>query len=439
MNRALLDSPLGRVLLLGALVFLLQIPACMIGELTRARAQARDDAIAEVGTHWGGQQELIGPFLVVPYSVPGRDDKGRNVVSEQGHLHFMPEQLHVAAATEVETRQRGLFRVPVYRADLKLTGHFRAPATLAATLDRAAVPRWDQAQLVLRLADVHAVDRVGPLRWDRQERDIEPGTGAFGGNGLHASLAGLATDRATPFELTLGFRGHRSLFFAPAGLETTATLTSPWPDPAFLGHWLPTERDVGAAGFIAHWRIPYVARGLPPSWKCCQVTEAELRATLFGAQFLTPVDAYRMAERSLKYWPLFIGLVFMLVWLLEVVGGAQVHAIQYLMMGVALCLFYLLELSLAEHLGFGLAYLLASAAVTLQVGLYSRVALAGRRALLMFVATATLYGLLYLLLSEDDYALLIGSVSLFAVLSAVMFLTRRVRWSGGSAQPLAAQ
>ena len=181
--------------------------------------------------------------------------------------------------------------------------------------------------------------------------------------------------------------------------------------------------------------MPYVARGLPSVWRHGAVSDDQLRASLFGADFLTPVDPYRMSERSLKYWPLFVGLVFVLLWLFEVVGGAQVHPMQYLMLGAALCLFYLLELSLAEHLGFGLAYLLASAAVTLQVSLYGRSALGNGRAFTLFAATAVLYGLLYLLLSEDDYALLVGSLSLFAILSAVMFLTRRVRWSTPSVEP----
>ena len=439
MTRALLGSPLARVLLLGALVLALQIPACMIGELGRERAQARDDAVAEVGMHWGGRQELIGPLLVVPYIVWGRDDKGRNVINESGHFVFTPERLQIAAATEVEARQRGLFRIPVYRSTVTLTGRFAAPATLAATLHRGAAVQWDGAQLVARLADVHAVDSATPLLWDRQAFSFEPGSGPLGGNGLHASLATLAADRPAAFEMSLAFRGSGGLYFAPAGLETTVSLSSPWPDPAFLGAWLPTRREVGPQGFTAGWSVPFVARGLPAAWKQGMVSEEQLRGALFGVDFLTPVDPYRMSERSLKYWPLFVGLAFLAVWLFEVLGASPVHPIQYLMVGVALCLFYLLELSLAEHLGFGLAYLLASAAVTLQVGLYSRSALQGRRPLLMLAATASLYALLYLLLRQDDYALLIGSASLFAVLSVVMYLTRRVRWSGDSGQALAGQ
>lgn len=438
MSRLALDSPLARILLLGALVLLLQIPAAMIGELGQARQEARDAAVAEVGAHWGGRQALLGPFLVVPYTVWGRDDKHRAVIHETGHFVFTPERLQIAATAEAEARRRGLFEVPVYRATVKLDGRFAAPAAQAALLHRGATVQWDAAQLVVRLADVRAVDSAAPLRWGGAAVALEPGTGAFGGSGLHAPLPALAAERGVPFEIALAFRGSGGLVLAPAGLETSATMSSPWPDPAFGGAWLPAQREVAASGFTARWNIPYVARGFPAAWKNGEVGDDVLNAALFGADLLTPVDAYRMSERSLKYWPLFIGLVFLLVWLLEVVGGARVHAIQYLMMGVALCLFYLLELSLAEHLGFGPAYALASAAVTAQVGLYSRSALGGRRPLLMFGATVALYGLLYLLLREDDYALLVGSLSLFAVVSAVMFLTRRVRWSG-SGEPVPAQ
>jgi inner membrane protein len=319
----------------------------------------------------------------------------------------------------------------VYRAQAQLRGRFRPALTALPPIEAGAELHWGEAQMVVRLSDAHAIDEVSPLIMQKTSYAFEPGGGALAASGLHARLASLRADAPAEFELALAFRGSDQLHIAPSGLDTNVTMKSGWPDPAFQGAWLPVQREVGATGFTAQWHVPYVARGLPASWKAGTVNDEQLTPTLFGTSFVAPIDAYRMAERSLKYSPLFIGLAFLLVWLFEVVGGARVHPIQYLILGAALCLFYLLELSLAEHLGFGLAYVLASAAVTTQVTLYSRSALGGGKPLVMGAVTSTLYGLLYLLLREDDYALLVGSLSLFAMLSAVMFLTRRVQWSGG--------
>jgi inner membrane protein len=433
MSPALLQSPLARIALLGALVLALQIPAIMIGELGHAREASRDEATAEIARHWGGAQELLGPFLAVPYTYKTRDNQGHETV-HGSWIVVAPERLEIDGTTTVESRSRGLFKVPVYRAETRWRGHFRAPAADVAPAESGASINWGAAELVLRVSDPHALDEVQPPSLQGRAYAFEPGGGPLASSGLHTRLTGLRPDQAAPFELRLAFRGSSALRVAPGGRETAVRLRSNWPDPAFQGAWLPLQREVGPQGFTASWNVPYVARGLPAVWEQGQVGDEQLRTVLFGADFLAPVDPYRMSERSLKYWPLFVGLVFVLVWLFEAVGGVNVHPMQYLMIGAALCLFYLLELSLAEHLGFATAYALAGAAVTVQVTLYSRSALGGRRSLAMLGTTATLYALLFLLLREDDYALLIGAASLFVVLSAVMYLTRRVRWGAASAE-----
>jgi inner membrane protein len=246
----------------------------------------------------------------------------------------------------------------------------------------------------------------------------------------------LAPDDAADFRIDLELRGSEALQFAAAGRQTRASLQSGWPHPAFRGAWLPRERDVGAQGFSASWEVPAVARGLPPAWKLGAIGDEAMAQARFGVDFLYPVDPYRMSERSLKYCALFIGLAFLVIWLVETLTRRPVHPVHALLLGAALCLFYLLELSLAEQFGFTVAYGLASAAVTLQVSLYARAALSGTRpALALASVVASLYGLLFLLLREEDYALLIGASSLFAVLSVVMFLTRRI----GSLEPMADQ
>lgn len=425
-----------RVMLLGAVVLALQVPSCIIGQLTRERQQSRDEATAEIAQTWGGRQDVMGPFLAVPYRVTVKDAKGESRV-EWHWLTLLPERLELRATPEVEARRRGLFEVPVYRTHLVLSGAFAEPRIAAGAFVESAALNWGGAHLVVRLSDVHALDRVAPLRWGRGRVEFEPGAGALASSGIHAPLRDIDPASATEFTIELDARGSQGLYFAPLGRQTHAQMSSAWPHPGFQGTWLPAQREVGPQGFSASWDVTNLARGLPTAWSEGSAPTAEaLGATLFGVDLLYPVDPYRMSERSLKYSLLFIGLSFLVLWLFELLARRPVHLVQYLLFGAALCLFYLLELSLAEHVGFATAYALAAGAVTLQVSLYARAALGGwGGAWLVFAVTSALYALLYLLLREEDYALLVGSGALFCVLSLVMFLTRNVRWDASAEAP----
>lgn len=422
------NTPLGRVLLLGALVLLLQVPTCMIGQLAFERRETRAAAAHEVTQTWGAPQQLGGPFLAVPFRIKGKDKDGKPIDVESGTVLVIPERLDVQAQAQVETRRRGLYEVPLYRTTLKLTGRFNAPlAGIGSLVPRDAL-LWPQAQLVVRLSDVHALEQVSPLRWGDAQHDFQGG-GAPLGNGLHARLPDESGSAPVSFAIDLAVRGSDRFFFTPGARNTRATLASNWPHPKFTGAWLPDEREIGDAGFRATWSVTSLAGGLPSAWKAGHVGDGALDAMGFGTELLFPVDPYRMSERTLKYDLLFLGLTFVAVWLFEMVTGRRVHPMQYLLVGAALCVFYLLELSLAEHFGFVTAYTVAAAAVTAQVALYARsVFRRGWAALGLAAVIAGLYALLYLLLGAEDYALLIGSATVFVVLSAVMFLTRRIEW-----------
>lgn len=426
-------APLPRVLLVAALALLLQVPGCMIGELARERQRSRDEATAEVSRTWGVGQRLAGPLLAVPYRVEGTDKKGVRYTIESGTAVMLPEQLEVQARAAAEVLHRGLFDIPVYRARLRLAGRFAPPAAeLGALVPRESL-RWREAQLVLRVSDVHGIERAGALRAGAAPREFRGGPGLLSGSGLHAPLADLAAAAPVDFSMELDLRGSGGLFFAPTAKQTAVALASDWPHPKFTGAWLPDRREVSAQGFSASWQLTSLAGGFPTAARHAPDDEA-LASAAFGAELLNPVDPYRMSERSLKYSLLFIGLTFTVLWMFELRAGRGVHPLQYLMVGAALCLFYLLELSLAEHLGFGAAYALAAGAVTAQVSLYARAVLRGwAPAVLLMALVAALYALLYLLLGAEDYALLAGSAMLFAVLSGVMFLTRRLGVASGEA------
>jgi inner membrane protein len=427
-------APLARLLLVAGLALLLQVPSCMIGQLGWERQRSRDGAAAEIAQTWGASQHLAGPVLAVPYRIYALNEKGKPYEREAGTVVVLPERLGVSGDATAEALHRGLFEVPVYRARLRLGGRFAAPqADIGALVPRDAL-LWEQAQLVLKLTDVHAIDRVAPLQWGGATREFQGGGGLLDGAGLHAPLHGLAPGQPLEFAVDLTVRGSESLHFAPSARAMDVALRSAWPHPKFYGAWLPDQREVRHDGFTARWRVTSIAGGLPAAWKARSGAGEALDQAHFGVQLLDPVDPYRMSERSLKYDLLFIGLTFLVLWLFEQRAGRSVPVVQYLMVGAALCLFYLLELSLAEHLGFAAAYSVAAAAVTAQVSLYARAVLRGwRPALLLMGAVAGLYALLYVLLGSEDYALLLGSGVLFAALSVVMFVTRRAGASGEAA------
>ena len=225
--------------------------------------------------------------------------------------------------------------------------------------------------------------------------------------------------------------GSGGLYFSPVGEQTTVSVTADWPDPSFQGSWLPGERQGDTDGFRATWQIPFLGRNQPPAWTSAAswANTERLSRTLFGFDLATPIDTYRMAERSVKYARLFVFLTFGVIWLVEVVGRFRVHPVQYLLIGCALCTFYLLELSLAEQLGFAVAYAIAGGAVAALVGTYAVVALRGwQRAAVVTGTVAGLYGYLYVVLTNEDYALLLGSLGVFVAVAAAMLLTRHIDW-----------
>jgi inner membrane protein len=233
------------------------------------------------------------------------------------------------------------------------------------------------------------------------------------------------------FKLDLVFGGSGSLDFAPVARETRLAMTSDWPHPSFSGAFLPAERSIRADGFSATWRVPHLARSVPHAWSLASAGIDRFRPYQFGVQLYMPVDFYSLVSRAAKYGVLFLAFAFMAVFVVELVSGRSVHPVQYLFVGLAMIFFYVLLLSLAEQIGFAPAYLVAAAASGGMLAIYVGKVLASRQwGLTMLGVFALLYGLLYLILSLEDYALLAGAILGFIALTTVMFATLRVDWSG---------
>jgi inner membrane protein len=426
-------SPVLRLIIMGVLLLALHVPLTMMCGIVSERTARRDAVGSEVSGNWGGTQVVSGPVLKIPYRYPWTDQNGR-VQNLTATFNLLPETLEITGDLDAAERRRAVFTVNVYTARLKIRGQF-APIDLTSFPHTYTEVLWDQAEVDVGISDPRGISRAAALTLNGQSQRCLPGAAGVGlfSTGIHASAPGITEKVGTTrFELDLELKGTRELRFVPGSQETTVQLASRWPHPSFVG-LSPETPKVDRNGFAATWRIPYFGLGFPVAWRSIDPQQDQLasqaHAAAFGVALVQPVDIYVQTDRAIKYAALFIVMTFVIAFLWEITGGALVHPIQYLFVGFTMCVFYLLLLSLAEHQGFDVAYVVASAATIGLLAWYWSWVMGGRmQGALMGVALTLLYGYLYLLLRLEDYALLAGSTGLFVMLAVVMFLTRRVNW-----------
>lgn len=438
MNRLLVVLKLGSILFLAVLLLL---PMARIRGLIHERQMLRDQVMQDVARSDAGTQTLTGPLLIVPYTRTVTEqqlDVNKRPIAVMrevaGEVRLLPALLDVDGQLRTEERQRGIYRARLYRADTHLTGRFEIPAAYGVADDLRSY-RFGQPRLVLGISDIRGIGNALALRANGEVIPFSPGTGtALLPAGVQAPLDPDATrSGALTFDIALMLTGTGEFNLVPAGRESRARLKSDWPHPSFTGRYLPQQREVSDQGFSAAWQTSFFATNLAEELARCASADKGcegLQATRFGVSFIDPVDQYLKSERAAKYAFLFIGLTFAGFLLMEVLRRVSVHPVQYGLVGLALALFFLLLLSLSEHLGFGVAYAVSAAACVGLIGYYVRHVLHSRAQGAAFGAMlAALYALLYVILSSEDYALLMGSVLVFALLAAIMVLTRNVSWS----------
>ncbi len=428
-------SPAVKLLTIGCLILGLTIPLFALGFLLMERQLRADTVTAEVGDAWGGVQRIAGPFLIVPYRVIEREGEGANLREKtlQRYAVFLPEQLVIGGRAETQIRKRSIFDVAVFRADLSLSGNFKG-ADMAELTENADKIMWDKAWLALAVSDVRAFKQAMALRLEGSANPIsfEPSIGIPNDQtpGVHAGLPPGAAQAGFKFTVPLVLNGTQSLSFVPAGRESRVQLTSDWPHPSFFGSFLPDSHTISDSGFTASWFIPHLARSVPQQFTYGEQGFQPLENFALGVRFFQSVDFYQLVARSLKYGILFVAAGFLIAFLMEALSAQPLHIVQYFFIGLAQVVFYLLLLSLSEHLGFATAYGVATAAT---VGLISLYVLRATGKMLrggvMLIALLFAYGLLYLLLRLEDYALIVGAIAVFLALAITMFATLKVDWS----------
>jgi inner membrane protein len=461
-----------KLVAVGATVLVLAAVLARIGFLVDERQMYQRQAVASVQQSHAGAQTLLGPVLQrqcsEEWQVMVGDDKHRHSVTQRRDmlLQAVPSQLDVQTDSQADARYRGLFKVNGYQARVQLQARWADLQALQPTREQAGSRlSCKPTRLWLAASDVRGL-RSATLKVAGVDLAVLPGTGHERySNGLQADVPGFASDGSVPAEplaatLDVQLVGTAQLALVPAAQATQWTLRSDWPHPSFGGRFLPVQREVGEQGFSARWSVSALATSAPrdvlkDSALCAarHASDDEGYAPAVAADnkpcldtlsvsFIDPVNPYTLSDRAIKYGLLFVLLTFTAVALAEALSGGRVrrvHPVQYALVGLALSLFFLLLLSLSEHLPFGVAYAMASGAVVGLLGLYARHMLGRLRDGLLFGAgMALLYGLLYVLLQREQTALVIGSVGLFAALAVVMLLTRRIDWYGLGRAPQAA-
>jgi len=416
---------------IGFLTLLLLIPNAMINELVGERQLRLAEATREVSASWGVPQTVTGPMLSIPYSEWTQVENGKRVESILT-AHFLPRDLKVNGKINPELRKRGIYEIVLYQSDMTITGAFGKPDFEALHI-RPEDVHWDQAKLSLGVTGMSGIKNSIQLDWSGRSIRLEPGTAnskiLLAGVSNTVPIDAETTEYA--FSIPLKLNGSGYLKFEPVGKETSVLLESTWPSPSFEGEFLPDSREIRPDGFRAAWKVLDLNRNYPQQWKGYEYSFGSTShpESKFGVRLLQTVDGYAKTERSTKYAILVIGLTFLIYFFFETLRRFHIHPFQYLLVGLALSVFYLLLLSLSEHLGFNTAYFIAAAATIGLITLYSGGVFKNRRLTIqLFLLLTMIYGFVFIVLQLEDYALLTGSIGIFGALAVVMFYSRNVDW-----------
>lgn len=424
----MLKSPLfWKITTLIGCIVLLSLPLMMVRELINERADYRSEVVDAIEQSTSGSQKLAGPLIAIPITETlSRMENQKEVNYQRSWVYYwLPESLAVTGKQTVESRRVGIYSGQVWHNALQIKASFD-PLRLAALRKTNIV--LGQPRLVVSVGDARGIGAIHAPEVNGNVLSVEPGLGISGdGAGIHMPMPALAEDNK-PLEiaLSLDLNGTGEFSLVPLGRNSELQLTSNWPHPGFLGSFLPTQREVSAAGYRAHWQSSWFANDMGSYFK----DDMEIpwsRLPAFSADVMSLADQYQLTDRATKYAILLIGLTFMAFFVFESLTRRPLHPMQYLLVGLSLVLFYLVLLALSEHIGFTAAWLAASLSGAVMNGIYLQAVLRGWRNSLLFVAALLLLdGVMWFLLHSEDSALLLGTGVL--ALSVLMFLTRRVDW-----------
>lgn len=414
------------------ITLLLLIPTSMIKNMILERESTQREAIREVSSKWGEEQTLSGPFISIPYyryiKEFSKKDSTEKVIQLKEYLHILPSQLTISGDIHPEKRYRGIYEIVVYNSKIDISGTFDKLGFNAFDIQPQDI-LFDKAEFIIGINDLRGIEEQVELVWNGTKVPFNPGVSSNDvvRSGINALLTLNSDDSSKyDFSLSLDLKGSQLLYFTPVGKVTDINISSEWNNPSFNGAFLPDTREVTDKGFKANWNVLHLNRNYPQAWTNNRYS---INQSSFGIDLLLPVDNYQKSYRSIRYAILFIGFTFLVFFFIEVMNKTFIHPIQYILVGVALVVFYTLLLSISEHLKYNWAFVISALSTLLLIAGYIRAILkSGKLTILLSGILTILYTFIFVIIQLQDYALLIGSIGIFIILGLVMYFSRKIDW-----------
>ncbi|GEA10581.1 cell envelope integrity protein CreD [Alteromonas sp. KUL49] len=439
MQQSITNKCIAVVVITVALVLVLTVISGKISERERYFDEAKD----KVASSWTSSQQLAPLVIALPYKVPViAKDGDLTVVKYDHHVKMVaPSLLSIESELAHSNKVIGIFNVPIYTSVIRVNGTLERNffkelfERISADLGTDNVEFFAPYAVTL-ISDVRGINRISSLQWNDTSLNFSSGNQSVAPTGgIHVPLPqDVLSHNQNPinFAFEIELRGMESLDIFPTGLQTELTTKANWPHPRFDGGFLPTSSQIDSDGYVAKWSVTSYASNIDDKLSACNEKACkQLLASSMGVSHINPVDIYTQTDRSTKYGILFIGLCFTIFLLFEVLAKRAIHPIQYILVGLANAIFYLLLLSLSEHIYFALSYVIGAVGCIGIIYFYMKPVLQERFYLWGFMGLLVLlYATLYFIISMEDTALLAGASLSFIVLATVMVLTRHVDWYG---------
>lgn len=416
------------------LILLLLIPTGMIKSIIYERQALKEATTEEVSSKWANSQLVSGPIITIPvvyeYWQEKTGEEGGTLVTVQDYYYLLPSTLNIEGKVEPKKLKRGIYEVVVYDSKLAVSGSF--DIKVKPVQSGLKEIKWEEAFITVGISDLRGIKKNVAFNWEEQKLDVQSGSNipALIPSGITLAITDLEAkkDSSINFKFDLDLQGSYNLSFMPLGSTTNIEMESPWESPSFNGNFIPDAREVTEHGFTASWEVLQLNRNYPEYWTG-EGQEFNLSESVFGVDFMLPMDDYQKSMRSAKYAVMTVVLTFVIFFLVEILTKRRIHPFQYTLVGLSLSLFYVLLISLSEHSNFNTAYLISALSVVSMISLYSLSVFKSKKHSLLLVATLVgIYGFLFVTLQLTDYALLMGSIGLTLILALTMYFTRNIDW-----------
>lgn len=442
----LFQSTTAKMIMVGMLTLILLIPLAFVRELISERSIRQKEVIAETNNKWGESIYFYGPILKIPYKTFNEtvtvNEKTKESVKERTatvhYAYFFPNVLKNNATVKMaKPLKRSLYKSDVFNASMDFEGSFIKPNFEIQDIPDEDI-LWDKATLMIKTSDMKSIKNQVNINLGGENYHLQPAPNE-GNDSIapletrNVNIQSLRDNSTLNFKFNISYKGSKRVTMAPIGKTTSAKMVSDWHSPSFMGNYIPEEKNkqISDKGFEAHWQVLDLNRPFAQQYF---ENLPDLRRYAFGVDFLIPVDEYQQNERASKYGFLVIGLTFLVFFLIQSISKIAIHIFQYLMIGLALVMFYTLLISITEHSSFSFAYTVAGSSVVALISIYS-VSILKNRKFPAFIAAAlaALYTFIYVIIQLEEYALLVGSIGLFLILATVMYFSRKIDWNSSNA------